>query len=89
LSKVILYTESPDIQHYVPLLSFNIKGYSSESVSETLSSRYNIATRSGLHCAPLAHKTKNTENIGTIRIAPSVFTTKKDIDNLIYAISNI
>ena len=88
-NKIILYTEEPNIDFYVPLLSFNVKDYESEKTAEILNSRYGIATRSGLHCAPLAHITKGTEKIGTVRVVPSVFTTKNDIDTLIYAISNI
>lgn len=89
INKVILYSDEPNIDYYVPLLSFNVKDYDSEKTAELLNVRYNIATRSGLHCAPLAHITKNTQDIGTVRVVPSVFTTKKDIDMLIYALSNI
>lgn len=86
---VILYTNEPEMDYYVPLLSFNIKNSDSERVSEILSSKFNIATRAGLHCAPLAHRTKNTIDIGTVRIVPSVFTTKNDINMLINAITYI
>ena len=89
LNKVILYTDYPNKDYYVPLLSFNVKGFSSEEVSQYLDSKYNIATRSGLHCAPLAHKTHNTTDIGTVRIVPSIFTQKYEIDFLIRAITNI
>lgn len=88
-NNAILYTNEPDIDYYVPVLSFNIKGYNCENVSEILSSKYNIAVRSGLHCAALAHKYYDTINIGTVRIVPSVFTTKNDIKSLIYAIHKI
>lgn len=89
INSVVLYTDMPDADYYVPLLSFNIKGRDSESVSEILSTRFNIATRGGLHCAPLAHKFHNTTKDGAVRVVPSVFTTKKDIDMLIYAVRNI
>lgn len=39
-----------------------------------------IKTRTGLHCAPLAHKTIGTYPNGTVRLSISYFTTKKDID---------
>jgi len=39
-----------------------------------------IAVRSGLHCAPGAHKTLGTfEKGGTVRLSPGLFTTKKEI----------
>ncbi len=89
IDKVILYTKEPDINYYVPVLSFNIRGVDCESVSEILSEKYNIAVRSGLHCAVLAHKAYNTQDIGTVRIVPSVFTSKKDINTFINAVYKI
>ncbi|MCH5298252.1 MAG: aminotransferase class V-fold PLP-dependent enzyme [Ruminococcus sp.] len=89
MDNVILYTDYPNMNYYVPVLSFNIKDKDSETVSQILSSRYNIATRAGLHCAPLAHKSKGTLETGTVRVVPSAFTTFNDINLLISAISNI
>ena len=89
MNHVILYTDYPDMDYYVPVLSFNIKDKDSETVSQILSSRYNIATRAGLHCAPLAHKSKKTIEVGTVRVVPSAFTTVNNINSLISAVSNI
>lgn len=89
IDKVILYTKKPDINYHVPVLSFNIDGVDCETVSGILSSKYNIATRAGLHCAPLAHKSYNTLDIGTVRIVPSVYSSKNDIKTLINAVYNI
>lgn len=66
----------------VPILSFNVKGMHSEEVASILS-KENIAVRAGFHCAPLAHKKMSTLDTGTVRISPSFFTSKKDIDFLI------
>lgn len=88
-NRVELYTEYPEIDYNVPVLSFNVKGIDSETVSEYLSARFQIATRAGLHCAPLAHKSKGTLEIGTVRAVPSAFTTINDINRLVYAIKNI
>lgn len=38
--------------------------------------------RNGLHCAPLAHKSANTIDYGTIRVSFSVFNTKNDVKAL-------
>jgi selenocysteine lyase/cysteine desulfurase len=86
---VILYTQKPDNYNYMPVLSFNIKDIDCETVSEILSSKYNIAVRSGLHCAPLAHKSFNTLDTGTVRVVPAAFTTKSDIKALINAVHKI
>lgn len=83
---IILYTDFPDEKHFVPLLSFNVKGRESEEVSACLNKNYGIATRSGLHCCPLAHKFMGTSDIGTVRVVPSVFTADGDINTLIFAL---
>lgn len=89
MKNVKLYTDEPNMNYYAPVLSFNIEGKDSETVSDILSTRYNIATRAGLHCAPLAHKSLGTFDIGTVRVVPSVFTTNNDINSLINAVYKI
>lgn len=89
INNIKLYTEEPDINYYVPVLSFNVEGINCETVSEILSEKYNIATRSGLHCAPLAHKSYNTIDSGTVRIVPSVFNNENDIYSLVKAVNKI
>lgn len=89
MKNIDLYTQRPNIDYYVPVLSFNVKGKNSEEVADELSSKYNIAVRAGLHCAPLAHKSIGTLKTGTVRVVPSVFTTNYDINALISAIYKI
>ena len=72
----------------VPILSFNVENMHSEEVAEKLSD-FDIAVRAGLHCSPLAHKKLGTIESGTVRISPSVFTQKKDIDFLIKCVRKI
>ena len=89
IENVVLYTDFYDYrQHLAPILSFNIKNMHSEDVAERLSS-VGICVRAGLHCAPLAHKKFGTENAGTVRISPSFFTKKSDIDFLIKSVIKI
>ena len=86
---IILYTDFLDTrQHLAPILSFNVKNMHSEDVAERLSD-VGICVRAGLHCAPLAHKKFGTENTGTVRISPSIFTKKSDIDFLINSVIKI
>jgi selenocysteine lyase/cysteine desulfurase len=40
----------------VGLLSFNLDGFAPEELAALLDDRYGIAVRSGLHCAPYAHR---------------------------------
>lgn len=48
-------------------------------LSYILDSDFNISNRSGLHCAPLAHKTIGTYPQGTVRLSLGYFNTKEDI----------
>lgn len=51
--------------------------------------RYNIITRAGVHCAPLAHRTLQTLSTGTVRISLSPYTTVADMEHLIGALHSI
>ncbi len=62
----------------VPVFSLSIDGFDSERVARYLSEQSDIAVRSGLHCAPLAHRQMGTLDSGTVRVAPGIFTTEND-----------
>jgi len=86
---VKLYTKRPNISAHVPLLSFSVNDMDCDVVSEHLSNKYGIALRSGLHCSPLAHRYMGSDNIGTIRVSPSIFSNKQGINALINCIYTI
>lgn len=86
---VTIYTNKPIFNYNAPVLSFNILDLPSEYVAEILDKKYNISVRAGLHCSPLAHKTLNTTEQGTVRVSLSYFNNKAEINNLIIAIKNI
>ncbi len=88
LPNVLLYTERPTAEKFAPVLSFNLEGKNSMQVAEKLSQK-GIAVRAGLHCAPLAHKTIGTEDIGTVRVCPSVYNTKNDVLTLFNVVKSI
>ncbi len=71
------------------VISINIEGKGSSDVAYTLDSLFDIAVRSGLHCAPLAHKTMHTIEQGTVRFSLGYFNTKEDIDKAIQSIKYI
>ena len=58
-------------------------------VAHDLSKTYGIMTRSGLHCAPSAHKTLGTFPHGTVRFSLSHFTTTLEIEYTINSINKI
>ena len=74
--------------HYAPLVSFNVKNVHSEAVAGMLN-KGGVAVRGGYHCAPLAHISRGTKHNGTVRVSPSFFTCKKDINNLLNLVRKI
>ena len=62
---------------YAPLFSFNIKGKGADETA-TLLSELGFYLRGGFHCAFFAHRKLGTLETGTVRFAPSVFTTKNE-----------
>lgn len=88
IKNIELYTSRPNHNFFVPVLSFNIKNYSSDEIGKILNNN-NIEVRTGLHCAPTAHKYINTLERGTVRISPSVFNNKQEINKLINILKNI
>jgi cysteine desulfurase / selenocysteine lyase len=82
--------------NYIPInlietgtVSFNIKNISSSELAETLSDDYNIMSRAGLHCAPLAHETIGTFPRGTVRFSFSFFNTLEEIDMTVKTLKKI
>lgn len=71
------------------VVSLNIGELDSSEVSYLLDQAFNIAVRSGLHCAPLAHKTLGTLEQGTVRFSIGYYNTKDEVDKVIDAIEKI
>lgn len=62
-----------------PVVSLNLPGYGSAELAAELSERYDIATRSGAHCAPLLHRRFGTEERGAVRFSFSHFNTMDEV----------
>jgi len=58
-------------------------------LSVKLDREYDIMTRSGLHCAPLAHKELGTYPRGALRFSTGHFNTEDEIDRTLAAIKEI
>lgn len=86
---ITLYTERPDPAAQVPVISFNVRGHDSEETAAVLNDKFGIAVRSGLHCAPLAHRHFGTEDTGTVRAVISVFTTPAQITYFLASLDKI
>ncbi len=70
------------------VVSFRAAGYDCEELGEALAAR-GIALRSGLHCAPLAHRTAGTLETGTVRFSPSVFNRRDEVDVLVREVARV
>ncbi|AXU55508.1 TPA: aminotransferase class V-fold PLP-dependent enzyme [Clostridioides difficile] len=89
--------EVPDIKIYGPkdskkrasVIALNIGDMDSGEVTFLLDSEYNIATRSGIHCSPLAHTTLGTLKQGAVRFSIGYFNTKDEIDKAVEALKKI
>lgn len=78
-----------DVNENSGIVAFNVKDTDSSEICALLDKRYSIECRSGLHCAPLAHKHFNTNKTGMIRLSVGYFNTMDEIDNTILAINRI
>ncbi len=71
------------------LFSITSNIYFPSELSNLLFKRYSIETRSGLHCAPLAHKTLGTFPSGSVRFSLSKFHSSDDLAYLYQALSEL
>ncbi|MDR1117261.1 MAG: aminotransferase class V-fold PLP-dependent enzyme [Oscillospiraceae bacterium] len=70
------------------VLSVVTRGIDADLAAEAFA-RKGIALRAGLHCAPVAHKSADTLETGTLRISPSVFTTPREITQFLRELKRI
>lgn len=77
-----------DRNNCIGVVSCLFDDYSSDNIGDVLD-RLGIAVRTGLHCAPIAHKTLGTAPAGTVRFSVSYFTTEDDFQALENALEYI
>ena len=70
------------------IISFSVNKLRSSVVSDMLNYR-GIYTRSGLHCAPMAHIKLGSVNMGLTRVSLSVFNTEDDALHLSRALNDV
>lgn len=78
-----------DVNRQAAVVSINIGEAGSSEISFILDQTFDIATRSGLHCAPMAHRTLGTLEQGTVRFSFGYFNTKEQIETAVAAIEQI
>lgn len=84
---VEVYAE-PQLARQAGVVSFRVGGIDCEEVGTYLA-RQGIAVRSGLHCAPLAHRTVGTLETGTVRVSFSAFNMPGEVRSLVQTVSRL
>jgi cysteine desulfurase family protein len=89
LDEVILYCQD-ELTDHIAVISFNVDGMEALDVGTLLDGEYDIACRTGLHCAPLLHEQLGTDRIGgAVRIGIGPFNTEDHIRAAVDAIAEI
>lgn len=82
--------ELEESDYALGLVSFVVEGYESSDVGQILNDEYDIAVRTGFHCAPIIHDLIDSlEYGGTVRVSFGYFNTKSEIDVLLDALRSL
>jgi selenocysteine lyase/cysteine desulfurase len=79
-----------NLENHLSTVTMNVDSLEAGDVGIMLDVDHNIATRTGLHCAPLVHRQLGIlERHGGVRFAIGPFNTKEHIDAAIEAVTDI
>jgi cysteine desulfurase / selenocysteine lyase len=70
-------------------VSFTIDGLNPNDAGSLLDAGFDIAVRTGLHCAPLAHQTLGTYPEGAVRVSPGYSTSAEDIEYFLRSVRSL
>lgn len=77
-------------ENHIGIVSFVMTEYRADEVGMILDEEYQIAVRTGYHCAPLIHDyLKDGEYSGTVRAGLSYFSRQEDVEQLVRAVKEI
>ncbi len=78
-------------EHRCGVFSIRIDGFDDpNALSLVLEERFGLLTRSGIHCAPLAHRTIGTDTLGgTTRLSFGPFNTLEDVQRIAESLATI
>lgn len=72
------------------IVSFTVDSFDSYDVGTILDEEYDIAVRTGYHCAPYIHQyLKDLDHNGTVRVGIGPFNTEQDVDALLDALESL
>ncbi|MBN2467840.1 MAG: aminotransferase class V-fold PLP-dependent enzyme [Deltaproteobacteria bacterium] len=89
IAGVSLYGPPSSSVQRTSVVSFNIEGLHCDEAGSILDDAFDIQVRTGLHCAPGAHKAIGTFPEGTVRVSPGYFNTPEEMRALIEAVGRI
>lgn len=78
-----------EVKNRVSVVSFNVSQYTPSMVAYLLDKQFDIACRTGLHCAPSAHKTIATFPQGTLRFSFGCFNNVIEVKKGLAALADI
>ena len=89
IKSIKMYIPS-DLSKHIAVVSITHRSYRPEELAEILDGDFDIAVRSGYHCAPFVHDLIGTkEGNGTVRISLGFFNDRSDVDALISALDEL
>lgn len=78
-----------DSRQQVACVSFDVDGLDPSDVARRLDDEHDVLCRSGLHCAPAAHRTIGTFPRGSVRFGLGAMNTSEQITRAIQAVTQI
>lgn len=88
INSILIYgTKKAD--NMTSTISINSTLINNAELGYILDKEYGIMTRTGLHCAPLAHKTIGSFPEGTLRFSFGAFNDERDIDYVLSSLNKI
>ncbi|MBS5522621.1 MAG: aminotransferase class V-fold PLP-dependent enzyme [Clostridiales bacterium] len=86
---VTVYGDFSKPMERAPIVTLNIGGWDCGEVEDILSGQFDIAVRSGGHCAPRMHEALGTRETGAVRFSFGWFNTEGEIDIAVEAVKKI
>lgn len=89
MDNVKLFAPAKD-SYGVGVISFTVEGYEAKDVGQILDDEFDIAVRTGYHCAPLIKEFLGLDDEGgTVRFSVGPFNTKEEVQVFIDAIRSL
>ncbi|CAN5571982.1 aminotransferase class V-fold PLP-dependent enzyme [soil metagenome] len=86
----LTYVGPQGVKNRIGVFSVRVAGHEPQELSAILETNFGILTRSGIHCAPLAHQAFGTaDKGGTTRLSFGPFLSKQDVKYATDALAEI